>query len=96
MTMPRPKRCRRICGYPDYWSFIPEDAEHDDTVVLTLDEFETIRLIDYRRMTQEECAETMGVSRATVAGIYEKARYKIADAMVNGKRIRIASRAAPT
>lgn len=90
MTMPRPKRCRRICGYPDYWSFIPEDAEHDDTVVLTLDEFETIRLIDYRRMTQEECAETMGVSRATVAGIYEKARYKIADAMVNGKRIRIA------
>ena len=38
--MPRPKRCRRICGYPDYWSFVPEDAEEesDDVVVLLLDE----------------------------------------------------------
>ncbi len=54
-----------------------------------LDEYETIRLIDYEKMTQEECAAAMGVSRATVTGIYEKARFKMADAMVNGKRIRI-------
>ena len=52
-------------------------------------ELETIRLIDYQRMTQEECAEAMGVSRTTVTSIYEKARFKIADAMLNGKRIRI-------
>ena len=88
--MPRPKRCRRICGYPDFWSFAPEDGEADETVVLMLDEFETIRRIDYQRMTQEECAAAMEVSRATVTGIYEAARFKVADAIIHGKRIRIA------
>lgn len=87
--MPRPKRCRRICGYPDYWSFVPEGPDNVKTIEFMLDEFETIRLIDYQKLTQEECAEAMGVSRATVTSIYEKARYKLADAMVNGKRIRI-------
>ena len=87
--MARPKRCRRICGYPDHWSFRPEDTEPAETMPMMLDEFETLRLIDYHKMTQEECAEAMGVSRATIASIYETARYKVADAMVNGKRIRI-------
>ncbi|MCR5770515.1 MAG: DUF134 domain-containing protein, partial [Butyrivibrio sp.] len=87
--MPRPKRCRRICGYPDYWSFVPEGSEDPETIPIMLDEFETIRMIDHRKMTHEECAEAMGVSRATVTGIYESARSKLADALVNGKRIRI-------
>ena len=87
--MPRPKRCRRICGYPDYWSFAPEGAQPAGTVPLTLDEFEAIRLIDHRRLTQMECASVMGVSRATVTAIYENARFKLADALVNGKRVRI-------
>ncbi len=87
--MPRPKRCRRICGYPDYWSFVPEGSDTFETVMLKLDELETIRLIDYQGMTQEESAARMGVSRATVTGIYERARFKLSDALVNGKRIRI-------
>lgn len=87
--MPRPKRCRRIRCYPDYWSFAPEEISAPETTVLMLDEFEAIRLIDYQKMTQEECATAMGVSRTTVTGIYESARFKLADAMVNGKRIRI-------
>jgi len=88
-AMPRPKRCRRICAFPDYWSFAPEDAEETETVLFMLDEFEAVRLIDFEKMTQEECAAAMGVSRATVTGIYESARFKLADAVVNGKRIRI-------
>jgi len=87
--MPRPKQCRRICGYPDYWSFIPEGLENPDTIVFTLDEYEAVRLIDYQKLTQEECAAAMEVSRATVTNIYESARFKIAEALVNGKRIRI-------
>ncbi len=87
--MPRPKRCRRICGYPSFWSFSPEGEHKTETIALTLDEYETIRLIDYKKMTQEECASEMGVSRATITSIYESARNKIADAIVNGKRIRI-------
>lgn len=89
MLMPRPKRCRRICGYPDFWSFTPEGTGDVETIVFKLDEYEAIRLIDYQKLTQEKCAEAMGVSRATVTSIYESARFKMADAMVNGKRIRI-------
>ena len=87
--MPRPKRCRKICRYPDYWSFVPEGAKTDDTIMFMLDEFESVRLIDFEKMTQEECASVMGVSRATITSIYETARFKLADALVNGKRIRI-------
>ena len=87
--MPRPKRCRTIWGYPDFWSFVPEDAAVRETVLLTLDELETIRLIDDQKLTQEACACAMGVSRATVTGIYESARAKLADALLRGKRIRI-------
>lgn len=87
--MPRPKRCRRICGYPDYWSFVPEGAETMETILMTLDEYEAVRLIDFQKMTQEECADEMRVSRTTVTGIYDSARFKISDAMINGKRLRI-------
>ena len=89
IRMARPKRCRRICNYPDFWSFIPEGAKTSETLTFTLDEFEVIRLIDYQKMTQEECAALMCVSRATIANIYENARFKIADAMINGKCLRI-------
>ncbi len=88
-AMPRPKRCRRICGYPEYWSFAPEDSDCSGTVTLTLDELETIKLVDHQKKTQEECAAAMCVSRATVTNIYDSARTKIADAIINGKRIRI-------
>ena len=87
--MPRPERCRRICGFPDYWSFAPEGETAEETLRLTLDELETIRLIDHEQKTQEECAQQMGVSRATVAGIYARARYKVSDALLGGKRLRI-------
>ncbi|MBQ1290815.1 MAG: DUF134 domain-containing protein [Lachnospiraceae bacterium] len=88
--MPRPKRNRRIRGYPDYWTFSPEGSAHPETLLLSLDEYEAIRVIDFLRMTQEECAAQMGVSRSTVTSIYDSARSKLADALVNGKRIRIA------
>ncbi len=87
--MPRPKRCRRICGYPEYWSFCPEGTGDVDTILFMLDEFEVVRLMDYERLTQEECAKAMGVSRATIAAIYDNARFKLSDALINGKRIRI-------
>ena len=86
--MSRPKRCRQICGYPAFWSFVPEKADAPETIRFTLDEYEAIRMIDYEKLTQEDCAAAMGVSRATVTGIYENARFKLSDAIINGKRIR--------
>ena len=80
--MPRKQRCRCIGGYPDHWEFSPEEASDKEPVVMSLDEFETIRLLDYEGLTQEQCAERMGVARTTVTAIYESARRK------KGARIR--------
>ena len=87
--MPRKQRCRWIEGYPDHWEFSPEEASNRDPIVMTLDEFETIRLLDREGMTQEQCAERMGVARTTVTAIYESARRKIAEALVDGKQLLI-------
>lgn len=85
--MPRPQKCRRIRGYPDFWSFSPDDGANE-VVILSLDEYETIRLVDWTGKTQEEAAAQMQVARTTVTAIYDAARRKLADALVNGKEIR--------
>ena len=87
--MPRRQRRRWIGGYPDYWEFSPEEQTAGTPVVMTLDEFETIRLLDREGLTQEQCAERMGVSRPTVTAIYDSARKKVAEALVDGKRLQL-------
>lgn len=85
--MPRPKKLRKICGIPEINRFGPIGMERDinDFIQMTVDEYETIRLIDMEGLTQEECAEQMIVARTTVQGIYNRARKKLADSLVNGK-----------
>ena len=85
--MPRPQRCRRVCAYPDHLCFTPESAQNTEDVTLTLDEYETIRLVDHEGMTHAQCAERMEVSRTTVTEIYESARRKVALCIVEGKRL---------
>ena len=87
--MPRPYRCRRIERLPLFRSFSPDDIEPADYVDMTVDEFEALRLLDNEGLTQETCAERMGISRTTVTAIYNSARKKVADALVNGKRLLI-------
>lgn len=86
--MPRPKRRRRVCAMPQSGGFMPMGIPAQSMpVVMTVDEYETIRLIDLEEMTQEQCAVQMAVARTTVTGIYDSARKKLADAVVNGKRL---------
>ena len=85
--MARRPRCRFIGGYPDHWEFVPEEIGDETPVCMTLDEFETIRLLDREGFTQEQAAERMGVSRPTVTAIYESARQKLASALVEGRRL---------
>lgn len=83
--MARPSRCRRICTEPAYDSFRPEGISGEPGIALTLDEYEVIRLIDLELLTHEQCAKRMDISRTTVTEIYETARRKLADCIVNGR-----------
>lgn len=85
--MARPIRCRRICFEPRYGSFAPWGVKGGEQVLLAVDEFETVRLVDYEKRTHEQCARQMGISRTTVTEMYERARTKIADCIVNGKTL---------
>jgi predicted DNA-binding protein (UPF0251 family) len=57
---------------------------------MSLEEFETIRLIDHENMDQAQCAEVMGVARSTVQRLYTDARRKIAACIVGGHMLEIA------
>lgn len=87
--MPRPKKWRRVCSMPRVDAFGPlsNDGYEKEPVVMTVEEFETIRLIDKEGLMQEDCADQMDVARTTVQRIYFEARKKIAEALVEGKNI---------
>lgn len=87
--MRRRRMMRRINSKPLFNQFGPKGIPNNNFVDLLLDEYETIRLIDYENMTQEECAKSMDIARTTVQRIYSNARNKIADALINGKTINI-------
>ena len=88
--MPRPVKCRKVCHFPNVLEFFPaDDTEKKVPIVLTVDEYETIRLLDKKGYSQEQCAESMQIARTTVQRIYEIARKKIADALIDGHPLRI-------
>ncbi len=87
--MARPTKCRRVCHLPEICEFSPEHKSSSESVVLTIDEFETIRLIDKEGLSQEKCGVQLGVGRTTAQKIYETARKKLADALVLGLTLKI-------
>ena len=89
IVMPRPFRCRRIEKLPVFRSFSPDDITAAESVRMTVDEFEALRLLDDEGLTQEGCAARMSIARTTVTAIYDSARKKVADALVHGKRLLI-------
>ena len=87
--MPKTTKCRKIAGLPGQFGFIPSDNIGENAIQLTFDEFETIRLLDREGMTQEQCAAKMGVARTTVTAMYESARKKVAEMLVDGRGLTI-------
>ena len=89
--MVRPCKCRRISAEPEARYFKPRGIPCSSLleVILTLDEFEALKLADLNGEYQEEAAKKMNVSRQTFGNIIEKARKKLADAIVNGKALKI-------
>ena len=89
--MPRPFKCRRVCGTPGADYFKPRGIPLSDLqeVGLTLDEFEAIRLADLDGLKQVDAAKRLKISRPTFSRIVASARNKIADGLVNIKALRI-------
>ena len=87
--MPRPLKPRWINFDPQSFFFMPQrmPLPSVDLVLLTIDELEALRLADLQKMSQEEAARVMNVSRATFGRIASQARGKVADALVHGKGI---------
>jgi predicted DNA-binding protein (UPF0251 family)/predicted Fe-Mo cluster-binding NifX family protein len=89
--MPRPIKCRCVAFLPGITYFKPAGIplrELEENLI-TVDEIEAIRLKDIKDLDQEQSAVKMGISRATFQRILESARRKIADALLNGKAIKI-------
>lgn len=84
--MARPAKPRNICEMPKYSVFGPKGIKMNKLrrTELKLDELETIRLIDYLGYNQEEAAEQMNVARTTIQRIYDIARKKVAEALIDG------------
>jgi predicted DNA-binding protein (UPF0251 family) len=89
--MPRPPKCRRVAYLPEATYFKPAGIPLRllDEVILSVEEAEAIRLKDLEGLEQEQGAEKMNISRPTFQRVLASARQKIADALLNGKAIRI-------
>jgi len=86
----RPIKTRYIKAEPDIIQFSPRGRPgRPDEVELSMDEYETLRLADYKLTTHNAAGKIMGISRQTFERILKKARNKVADGIVNGKIIRI-------
>ncbi len=87
--MPRKRLNRRVVEPPNFKGYKPygSHTREKEPVELLFEEYETIKLTDYKDMTHQEACKRMGISRATFARIYENARSKIAKALVEAREI---------
>lgn len=84
--MPPQKKCRRVCFIPENREFFPL-IDNENKIIITIEEVEAIRLSDLEGMEQTSAADEMNVSRGTYQRILNSARFKLGDALINGKVI---------
>jgi uncharacterized protein len=91
IKMPRPCKRRRVRGRPNSSYFKPAGVRMIELEenILTMPEFEAIRLVDSEEISQEEAGKQMQISQSTLSRILKSGRSKIADAIVTGKAIKI-------
>ncbi|MDM8534828.1 DUF134 domain-containing protein [Clostridiaceae bacterium HSG29] len=77
--MVRPRKLRRIGYKPEFDEYTPSK---DRCIELTFEELESIRLIDYEKLNQQEASELMNVGRTTLQAIYKAAREKVSVALI--------------
>lgn len=98
LSLPRPKKNRHVLCSPDALYFKPRALPLRvlEENVLATDELEALRLADLEGFYHEGAAVRMRISRQTFGNIVKSARKKVADALINGKAIRIQSGACGT
>jgi len=90
MQVGRPKKVRFVQKMPKVVQFSPRGkAGRPDEIELAIDEFEALKLADYQGFSQQQGADVMRISRPSFGRLVRIARKKIADALVNGKIIKI-------
>ncbi len=89
--MPRPRLARMVSAEPGVVYFKPAGVRMTslEENIITVGEFEALRLNDLLEMEQGKAAEKMGISQPTFHRLVSGARKKVADAIVNGKAIRL-------
>lgn len=85
----RREKLRRVGIIPEYRGFTPDGLASGDAIDMTIDELEVLRLCDLEGLNQEAVAQQMGIARATVATICSRAHRKVANALVNGRKLSI-------
>ncbi|MBU1999378.1 MAG: DUF134 domain-containing protein [Candidatus Omnitrophica bacterium] len=86
----RPKKSRIIRDIGKISQFSPRGRPgRPDEAYLTLDMVEALRLVDFKGLSQKEAAKSMGISQQTLSRILKHGHNTVADALVNGKLIRI-------
>ncbi len=89
--MPGPYRKRWVAMPPKFTHFKPSGipAQELPVIILTVDEFEAIRLADHLGLDHQQAADQMGISRPTFSRLIEKARHKYAKVLIEGYALRI-------
>jgi len=86
--MARPEKWRHIHEPPLYTEFKPVGfGGMMEAIVMSIDEYEAIRLVDMVNMNHEQAAIEMGISRPTLTRLLDSAHKKIAQMLVQGKRL---------
>lgn len=89
--MSRPLKIRNLIIPHEEVIFRPDSdiKRSKENVVISSDEFEAIKLVDYENMHHAQAAKILGISRPTFSRLYEKVRYKISKSLVERKELKI-------
>ncbi|MDD2971099.1 MAG: NifB/NifX family molybdenum-iron cluster-binding protein [Lachnospiraceae bacterium] len=87
--MARPNKSRFVCRGPSHTEFHTVPEHSSIKILLSVEEYEVLRLIDYSNRSQQETACQMGVSRTTIQALYSSARKKLSRFLVEGTSLQI-------
>lgn len=89
--MARPRNNSKIQIPPRIKGFNPQGyyAKPSKAIILNIEEYEVIRLLDYENLSQLEASKIIEISRPSLTRIYDRARKKIAQALIEARPIRI-------